>query len=68
MIALSLTRPQKLVTFVTLFAEASAAHKQALAMAERATALDLALERDAAKHGIGFDEIVFEALNAEQCQ
>jgi hypothetical protein len=30
--------------------------------------VDLALENEVAEHGIGFDEIVFEALKAEQCQ
>lgn len=65
MISVSFDRSRKLAAFVARVEQANNAHDQAEAMAEHATALDLALERDAAEHGIGFDEIVFEALKAK---
>ena len=61
-------RAHQLSRLIGKFAEATAAHQQAQAMAEQATALDRALELEAAEHGIGFDEIVFEVLKKEQCQ
>jgi len=61
-------RAHQLSHLVDRFAEATAAHRQAQTMAEQATALDRALELEAAQHGIEFHEIVFEALKTEQYQ
>ena len=45
---------------------ASQAHEEAERMAERARALDDALELEAAEHGIEFEEIVRAAMASSQ--
>ncbi len=54
-------RAHQLSHLVGRFAEATAAHRQAQAMAEQATALDRALELEAEACGFDFHEVALEA-------